>query len=152
MNKSNFSILPSIELAELSELFEIENNGESNLGSYVARLNQKEVFIKKLERFGAQEALWLMYLNRIGLGVQFHGVTYIDGSYALVLDKAPGFNSKIHQSLKDLPPDFKLNEAMISEMRRQTIAAFNSGLVNGDPLKWAGLSLDRVWLQCFSSL
>ena len=78
-NRANFSLLPQIEPKQFSDLREIDNDGELNLGSYTAQFRSKKVFIKKLERFGAQEAYWLMYLNRIGLGVHFYGVVKIDG-------------------------------------------------------------------------
>lgn len=133
-NRANFSLLPQIEPKQFSDLREIDNDGELNLGSYTAQFRSKKVFIKKLERFGAQEAYWLMYLNRIGLGVHFYGVVKIDGGYGLVTQFTPGFNIKIRQGVNQLPPDFKMTKAMVQEMRRQTELAYSFGVAaDGDP-------------------
>ncbi|MEO0335771.1 MAG: hypothetical protein AAF202_05230, partial [Pseudomonadota bacterium] len=134
-HRDRFDLLPQVPSSELKDLSELENDGKTNLGSYEATLNGEDVFIKVVNHSDVREAFWLLYLNRVGLGTHFFGVTpnlqsprFPDDEryYGIVMKKYEGIGTKSYLNPGRLPEGFVLTQDMISEMRRQALAAYEA--------------------------
>jgi hypothetical protein len=101
----DFAFLPLIPANLLANLHQVENDGGENRGTYEAKLNGQDVFIK-ISTWGTKDAIWLTYLNRYGLGVQFFGVTPMgNGRWGTVMEKIDGISSKgaVMSAFKEIP-------------------------------------------------
>lgn len=91
----------------------LQDAGRNN---YIAKVDNSVVFLKKLKSSSLREAAWLQELNKIGLGVQFHGITQINGHHYMIIADASGVNTQMPMAA---PDGFILTAHTIAEMKRQ---------------------------------
>ncbi len=125
-NYRNFQyLLPKIPFESLHDLQRVKNNGRVNRGTYEAKLDGKDVFIKiTADHMGTKEGFWLTFLNRHGLGVRFLGITLINDRWGTVLEKLDGISSK-----DNLMFAFeKIPRVVRQSMRDQIVRLFELGV------------------------
>lgn len=122
------SRLPKVKLNRMQFFKKLKNLPGATTQTAELYLNgDGVVFVKTVEGYmGLEEARWLVTLNRLGIGVPFHGVQIQGNSVVLAMDYIPvGLETKF---LNKYPKNFKIYESALNEI-----------LYAGQVLKEAGL-------------